>query len=461
MLPVKRLRLMKESDLWKRLSEHNSQKVRVGIFDIDGVLRGKMIHLDKLKKALEGGFGFCNVVFGWDSADVPYENSRVSGWHTGYPDAQARLDPTTLRFIPWEDGLPFVLGDFSTDTSGVASVCPRTLLQKITAQAEDLGYRPLFAGELEWFNFQETPQSWADKGYRDPQPLTPGMFGYSVLRASQQSEFFQALFDQLLTFGIPAEGLHTETGDGVYEACIIYDHVLEAADRMALFKTSVKEIAYQHGQMASFMAKWNPDLPGCSGHIHQSLWDRAGAQNLFYESNGPRGMSSLMEQYIAGQLYCLPHILPLYAPTVNSYKRLVAGSWAAVSASWGIENRTAALRVVPAGPNGTRLETRVPGADANPYLSMAAALASGLYGIRHQLKLDTPPTQGNEYENKGNPPLPGDLHKATQAMERSPVAEELFGTDFVDHFVRTREWEWQQFLKAITDWEMKRYFEII
>lgn len=452
---------MKEMDLLEQLNQKNSQKVRVGVFDIDGILRGKIIHVSKLRKALAGGFGFCNVVFGWDSADVPYGNSRVSGWHTGYPDAQARLDPATLRFIPWEDGLPFVLGDFFTDMSGVGQVCPRTLLQNISKQAEDLGYHPLFAGELEWFNFQETPQTWAAKKYRDPQPLTPGMFGYSILRASQQGDFFHALFDQLSAFEIPLEGLHTETGDGVYEACIIYDHILEAADRMALFKTSVKEIAYQHDQLASFMAKWNPDLPGCSGHIHQSLWDRDGSQNLFYESTHPKGMSPLMEQYIAGQLYCLPYILPMYAPTVNSYKRLVAGSWAAVSASWGIENRTAALRVVPGGPNSTRLETRVPGADANPYLTMAAALASGLYGIRHQLKLDTPPTKGNEYDHQGNPPLPRDLHSATQAMKSSPIAEELFGADFVDHFVYTREWEWQQFLKVVTDWEIQRYFEII
>lgn len=452
---------MQGQDILQLFSEKNIQKIRVGVFDIDGVLRGKLLHISKVKKAIAEGFGFCNVVFGWDSSDLPYENTQVSGWHTGYPDAQARLDPNTLRFVPWEKALPFLLGDFSPDKTGVGDVCPRTLLAKVISEAEAMDVRPIFAGELEWFNFRETPQSWADKKYRDPQPLTPGMFGYSVLRTAQQSDFFHALFDQLHTFGIPVEGLHTETGDGVYEAAIVYGPVLEAADRMALFKTAVKEIAYQHGQMASFMAKWNKTLPGCSGHIHQSLWDRDGGQNLFYESGQTGGMSPLLEQYIAGQLYCLPHILPMYAPTVNSYKRLVAGSWAAVSASWGIENRTAALRVVPGGPQSTRLETRVPGADANPYLSMAAALASGLYGIRHQLALKTPATKGNEYENEGNPPLPSDLHSATQAMKESPLAKELFGADFVDHFVRTREWEWQQYLKAVTDWELKRYFEII
>lgn len=452
---------MQHAALLQLFSERNTQKIRVGIFDLDGILRGKLLHISKLQKALTSGLGFCNVVFGWDSSDVPYENSRVSGWHTGYPDALAKLDPATLRFIPWEADLPFLLGDFSQDETGVEAVCPRSLLRKVSRQAEAIGYHPVFAGELEWFNFKETPQSWAAKKYRDPQPLTPGMFGYSILRASQQSAFFQALFDQLHAFRIPVEGLHTETGDGVYEASIIYDHILEAADRMALFKTAVKEMAARHEQMASFMAKWHKDLPGCSGHIHQSIWNLDGSQNLFHESGQPKGMSPLLEQYIAGQLHCLPHILPLYAPTVNSYKRLVAGSWAAVSASWGVENRTTALRVIPGGPQSTRLETRVPGADANPYLSMAAALASGLYGIRHKLSLDRPATQGNEYETARNPPLPTNLQAATRAMQDSPIAAELFGAGFVDHFVRSRQWEWQQFLESITDWELKRYFEII
>jgi len=448
-------------DLLPLLAEQHHEKVRVGIFDIDGVLRGKLLHISKIKKALETGLGFCNVVFGWDSADVPYDNSQVSGWHTGYPDALATLDPATLRFIPWENRLPFLLGDFSQDTTGVANVCPRNLLRKVIRQATTMGYQPLFAGELEWFNFKETPQSWADKQYRDPQPLSPGMFGYSVLRISQHHDFAEALFDQLHAFQVPIEGLHTETGDGVYETCFIYDHPLEAADRMALGKTAIKEIASQYGQMASFMAKWNASLPGCSGHLHQSLWDDTSSRNLFYESTHPQGMSPILQHYIAGQLYCLPHILPMFAPNINSYKRLVAGSWAAVSASWGVENRTAALRVVPGGPQSTRLETRVPGADANPYLSMAAALASGLYGIRHQLPLHTPPTQGNEYDNPQAIPLPQNLHQATQAMKNAPVAKELFGEPFVDHFIRTREWEWEQFQNQVTDWELRRYFEII
>lgn len=209
------------------------------------------------------------------------------------------------------------------------------------------------------------------------------------------------------------------------------------------------------------MAKWNSDLPGCSGHIHQSLWNKDETNNLFFDANKEQNVSDLMRHYIAGQLHCLPHILPMYAPTVNSYKRYVEGAWAATTVSWGIENRTTALRVINPDEEGMRLETRVPGADANPYLSLAASLASGLYGIKHQLALKTPCTLGNEYANKSSQLLPTTLQEAVQAMQASPIAEELFGQAFTKHFIQTRQWEWKQFTKQVTDWELKRYFEII
>jgi glutamine synthetase len=171
-------------------------------------------------------------------------------------------------------------------------------------------------------------------------------------------------------------------------------------------------------------------------------------------------MSELMKQYVAGQLYCLPHILPLYAPTINSYKRLVEGAWAPTTLTWAVDNRTVALRVLSGGEKSCRLETRVVGSDVNPYLAMAAALASGLYGIRHKLKLQEA-TKGNGYRDASHGVLPGNLHEATMAMKKSAIAKELLGEKFVEHFVQTREWEWRQHLKAVTDWEFKRYFEII
>jgi len=241
----------------------------------------------------------------------------------------------------------------------------------------------------------------------------------------------------------------------------VYSDILEAADRAVLFKTAVKEIAYKHGVMATFMAKINENLPGCGGHVHQSLWDKTSKKNLFHEEKDKNKMSSLMKSYLAGQVYCLPHILPMYAPTINSYKRLVEGAWAPTTLTWGIDNRTVALRVLAGSNKSCRLETRVIGSDVNPYLAMAGCLAAGLYGIKNKLKLKQPATVGNGYRDYSNGVLPSTLIEATQQMKQSKVAKELFGERFVEHFTQTREWEWRQQLKAVTDWEYKRYFEII
>jgi glutamine synthetase len=224
--------------------------------------------------------------------------------------------------------------------------------------------------------------------------------------------------------------------------------------------TSVKEIAAQFGVMPTFMAKINENLPGCSGHVHQSLWDEYGKSNLFWDKNAPDGISNVMKSYMAGQLFCLPHILPMLAPTINSYKRLVEGAWAPTTLTWGIDNRTTALRALPVDSKACRLETRVPGSDVNPYLAMAACLAAGLYGIKNNLALQSA-TTGNGYLDISHGKLPSDLWEATQNMKNSDIAKELFGEEFVEHFTGTREWEWNQHAKVVTDWEFKRYFEII
>jgi glutamine synthetase len=213
--------------------------------------------------------------------------------------------------------------------------------------------------------------------------------------------------------------------------------------------------------MATFMAKVSEDLPGCGGHVHQSLWDKAGKKNLFFQEKDKDQLSDTAKSYIAGQLHCLPFLLPMFAPTVNSYKRLVEGAWAPTTLTWGIDNRTVALRVLNNSANACRLETRVIGSDVNPFLAMSACLASGLYGIKKKMKLTQPPTNGNGYLEKSFGTLPGTLWEATEKMKNSPLAKELFGNIFTDHFVQSREWEWRQHLKAVTNWEYKRYFEII
>ncbi len=452
---------MKKEEIINYVQNHPAKKVKIAYADIDGVLRGKYISSEKLLSAIEKGATFCDVIMGWDIADNVYDNSSLTGWHTGYPDCPTTIDLMTFRKVPWENDIPFFLGQLNSPDGQPAAGCSRQLLKKISAQANDLGFNPLFSQEFEWFNFEETPRSAQEKGFRNMTPLTPGMFGYSVLRTSYKNAFCSDLFDLLTRFGIPIEGLHTETGPGTYEAAIKYGEALESGDCAVLFKTAVKEIAYNHGIMATFMAKINENLPGCGGHVHQSLWDMAGKKNLFHDADDATKLSATAKSYIAGLLHCMPYILPLFAPTINSYKRLVEGAWAPTTMTWGIDNRTVAIRVLNSIPSACRVETRVIGADVNPYLAMSGCLAAGLYGIRNGLTLDQPPTTGNGYLDKTKGSLPHTLIDATQQMRSSPIATELFGQSFVEHFAQSREWEWRQHLKAVTDWEYKRYFELI
>ncbi len=360
-------------------------RVKVACSDIDGVLRGKYIHKEKFYSAVDGGFGFCDVVFGWDMMDVTYDNTTMTGWHKGFPDAVARIDLGTFRTVPWDDGVPFFLGEFVHQVKGREAplpICPRQVLKRVLKRAEKLGVMPMCGMEFEWFNFAETPYSWAQKKGVGPTPITPGMFGYSLLRANENREFFAALMADTEAFGIPIEGLHTETGPGVYEVAILFSEALESADRAILFKTAAKEIGARFGIMPSFMAKWNPQLPGCSGHIHQSLSD--GKKNLFADAKGRNGMSRLFESYLAGQVAGLMELAPMYWPTINSYKRLVDGFWAPVKPTWGLDNRTASFRVIASSPKATRLETRCPGADMNPVSRRRRVHRGGTCGRREE-----------------------------------------------------------------------------
>jgi glutamine synthetase len=447
----------------KAVEKSGAQKVKVAVSDIDGVLRGKYLHIDKFKGAAEpypaGGFAFCDVVFGWDSSDQCYDNTSVTGWQHGFPDALARLDLNTARNVPWDNNVPFFIGEFVNSDGTPHPLCPRQTLKKVLKRAEKLGVNPMCGMEFEWFNFLENSHSWQNKKGVEPTPLTPGMFGYSLLRMNQNREFFNAIQDEMLQFGVPIEGLHTETGPGVYEAAIAFCDALTQADRAILFKTGTKEIGARFGIMPSFMAKWNAALPGCSGHIHQSLSD--GKKNLFADAKGRHGMSKVFESYLAGQVAHLMEFAPMFWPTINSYKRLVDGFWAPVKPTWGLDNRTASFRVISGSPKSTRLETRCPGADVNPYLAMAAVIAAGLDGVEKGMKLTAPPIYGTNGGAENIPRAPRTLIETTRNFQQSKVARDWLGDTFVDHFAATREWEWRQWLDGVTDWELKRYFEII
>ncbi len=441
------------------LKKSGATKVKVAVTDIDGVLRGKYLHIDKFEGAAEGGFGFCDVVLGWDSQDVTYDNSSVTGWQHGFPDALAAVDLSTARKVPWDNNVDFFLGEFVNADGSPHAVCPRQTLKRVLARAEKLGFHPMCGMEFEWFNFRETPHSWALKNGAPPEPITPGMFGYSLLRMADNPGFFNALMDEMLAFKVPIEGLHTETGPGVYEVAIAFSSALEQADRAVLFKTGAREIGKRFGIMPSFMAKWSQKYPGCSGHIHQSLSD--GKNNLFHDGNAPRKMSALFESYLAGQVACMMEFGPMLWPTINSYKRLVDGFWAPVKPTWGIDNRTASFRVLAGSPKATRLETRCPGADVNPYLAMAAVIAAGMHGVEKGLKLTAPPITGTNQGGEGVPKAPRTLIETTRIFQQSEIARDWLGDAFVDHFAATRDWEWRQWQDGVTDWELKRYFEII
>jgi glutamine synthetase len=451
-------RLKSVEDLEAYLHREHVVHHKVGVFDIDGIFRGKYVNRDKLLSILQKGLGFCDVVLGWDSADQLYDNTTVSGWHTGYRDAPVALDLATLRRIPFEPGTIMLIGGFTGD---YASVCPRGVLASVLERAGRAGFRAQAALEYEFFLFDETPQSARDKGYRGLRPFTPGMFGYSVLRSSVHHEIHHELMTTMDEMQCPIEGLHTETGPGVLEAALSVCEAGEAADRAALFKTFTKVLAQRRGLMATFMAKWSSQYPGQSGHIHISLTDPDTGVNRFHDAASSDHMSDLMRHFLAGQVTYMPELLAMTCSTVNAYRRLVPGMWAPTTATWGIENRTTAVRAIPAGPSGTRSEYRVAPADANPYLALAAALGSGLMGI--EKKLSPPrPIEGSAYDSTATaPPLPCTLAEATARFKESTVARELFGDAFVDHFVATREWEDREYRKAVSDWDLARYFEII
>jgi glutamine synthetase len=439
------------------IAERDVPYVKVGVFDVDGILRGKYISREKFLSALDGGFGFCDVVLGWDCQDQLYDNVRYTGWHTGYPDAPARILPDTCRTLPFEDGGLFFLGEFAPPAE---TVCPRALLRRVVERARTQGFEAYAGFEYEFFVFRETPESIRAKNYRDLQPMAPGWFGYSVLRNSAGSDFYRTLLEQCREMDMVIEGLHEETGPGVLEAAIAFDRAMASADKAALFKTFAKVIAQKHGLLATFMAKWSGDMPGQSGHIHLSLKRDDGP--VFRDEGQPHGMSDTMRWFVGGQQQLMPELLAMIAPTVNSYRRLVPGFWAPTDATWGVENRTTALRVIPGGAKSQRVEYRVAAADANPYVILAAALGSGLWGVEHRIEPEAMVT-GNAYDQAFPPhlALPRTLWDAAQRLKASRAARDLFGDDFVDHFAATREWEEREFRKHISDWELARYFEII
>ena len=448
--------------------ENKVQSVMLGVTDLDGVTRGKYVSLDKFESLMRKGGGFCDCVFGWDANDQLYDPARLgldpevqfTGWHTGFPDARYRLLVDSERIIP-DSATPYFVGEFVADDDSSHPLCPRSLLNRITTQLEDRGYRVAAGFEYEFFVFNESAHSVRDKNYHNLEPFSPGNFGYSVLRAASNGEEFRGLLDYCSRFRLNLEGLHCETGPGVWEAALERQPLLEASDRAALFKTFSKAYFGRRLNIATFMAKWSMDYPGLGGHFHFSLANKDGS-NALRASDAK--LSNTGRNALGGLARYLPEWLPMLAPTVNSYTRLVKGAWAPTAFTWGYENRTAAQRVILGGEKSCHYENRIPGADANPYLVAAATLAAAMRGIEEEIT-PPPPTAGNAYDVENG--LPAELkfsptlRDAATRFGESASAAETFGEKFRDHFTMTRLWEASEAERNVTDWQLKRYFETI
>lgn len=445
-------------DAFALVNERGLSHVKLGFVDMDGVMRGKYMGRDKFQQALESGFGFCDVIVGWDTDDQLYDNVDYTGWQTGYPDAPVRVIPESCRNLPLEDGGLFFLCELAAPAD---AICPRGLLRRVLDRMANMGLRARAGFEYEFGVFAENPHSIRQKDYRNLKPIAPGFFGYSILRNSVHSKFYRALLElsEGMDFGI--EGLHEESGPGALEAAIRVDEALAAADKAAVFKTFTKVQAEQQDLMATFMARWSTDYPGQSGHIHISLTDLAETP-IFHDEAADGCISESLRHFIGGQQKLMPEFLAMIAPTINSYRRLVPGFWAPTWASWGIDNRTTALRLVPGNAASQRVEFRIAAADANPYICLSAAMASGLWGIENRCEPETA-VEGSAYDVEGPEELhlPRSLMEAAAALRQSQAARDWFGDEFVDHFSASREWEEREFRKSVTDWELKRYFEII
>ena len=444
----------------KLIEEKQIQNVKVAVTDCDGVMRGKYIQKKKFDSALENGLGFCDVIFGWDTNDQLYDKDSFTGWNTAFPDAWARIDPASCRMLPTENNQSVLfLADFFGDAA--AAVCPRSILKKVLSRLKKIGLSATASAEFEFFLFDETPDSIREKKYKNLKPITPGNFGYSILRNSAHADLYHQILQMAKEMDMPIEGLHTETGPGVIEAALEYSDALKAADNAILFKTFMKVLAQKNNLMATFMAKWSGDYPGQSGHLHISLKNDNGT-SAFFDDKKEHNMSDIMRWFIGGQQKLMPEFLAMVASSCNSYTRLIPGFWAPTAASWGLDNRTCAIRAIPGTPKSQRVEYRVAAADINPYLALAAAIGSGLWGIENQIEPNQP-IAGNAYAVNYDDALllPSTLTNAAARLKASAPARDLFGDQFVDHYAYTREWEDQQQRKAITDWQLNRYFEII
>ncbi len=425
--------------------------------DVQGRLMGKrVVGRHFLEHIVEGGVHACAYLLTVDVDMEPLPGYKFASWATGYQDMKAVPDLSTLRRIPWLSKTALVFCDVYTEEGEPIDVSPRRILKRQLERAAQAGYRVMLGSELELYIFTETFAGARAKRYHDLTPVSQYLEDYHILQTTKEEGLVRAIRNGMEGAAVPVEFSKGEWGCGQEEINLRYAEALEMADRHTLYKHGAKEIAHAQGLSVTFMAKYDMAAAGSSFHLHSSLWDRAGKRNLFHEK-GKREGSRLFGHWLAGQMAMARELSYFYAPYVNSYKRYQAGSFAPTRIVAGWDNRTCGFRLCGEG-NGFRVENRIPGADANPYLAFAATIAAGLHGIEKKLK--TPLIyEGNAYEDASLPQVPKTLREAIAELEGSRVAREALGAEVMEHYLHTARLEQQAFDQTVTCWELGRNFE--
>jgi len=429
--------------------------------DIYGRLMGKRVTGHHFLEHIAGGeMHVCDYLLACDMEMDPVPGYRFTSWESGYGDMRYVPDLTTLRRASWLPQTALVIGDLLTEPEGApVEVAPRRMLQRQLERMREAGFAVMGGAELEFYLFHETYESARARRYEGLQ--TSGFYSedYHIFQGTKEDALLGAIRRGLDNSGVPIESSKGEWGPGQQEINLVYSDALTQADRAVLYKHAAKEIAHAHGKAVTFMAKWDENLAGSGLHVHLSLWDTEGQNNRFAGDTplGPARVSDTFRHFLGGLLAHARAISVFFAPYVASYKRYQAGSFAPTAIAWSFDNRTAGFRVVGKGPS-LRIECRIPGADANPYLVYAACLAAGLDGIRRHTE-PPPQFQGDMYQAQDLPRVPATLREAISEFERSDLAREAFGADVVEHYLHFLRTEQRKFDAVVTDWEKIRFFE--
>jgi len=426
--------------------------VVVAFTDMQGRLLGKRLHAEFFVEEMDAGHPVegCNYLLALEMEMDPVPGYEIASWEQGYGDFAVTPDMATLRRIPWLEGTALVLGDVGWHDGSPVRPSPRQVLRAQVERAEKRGLTPMIGSELEFFLVKETYAEAHANGYTGLTPTVPYILDYHILATTYDEPLMRALRNGMQAAGMRVETSKGEAWPGQQELNFRFSDALTMADNHVIYKNGAKEIAFLHGCAITFMPKPFEDWIGNSCHIHSSLF--RGNEAAFANDD------ALFGQWLAGQIACASELAVFFAPTVNSYKRYAAGSWAPTTLAWGNDNRTCGFRVVGHG-KARRVETRIPGGDVNPYLAFAALIASGLHGIEQDLEAP-PPLQGNAYESDAER-FPSTLRDAIAALEAGTMARAAFGDQVVDHYLNYARTEQGLFDRFVTDWERKRYFERI